>query len=200
VVYSFTRACLKETRSPTARTYLIDIVGALEVLDGKTNVLEGVRAIDEHTATITVSRTGVAYDPTGPFVTANGNFTSPAGAYTPNNPGDPNVTGTAHIGFLARYEHSATVPTGHRRTMAAPTALARRLPGIALEALSVHIGSQLTDIGPFRDAFARHYPQARWVIALHHHLVEYPKPAKAFSERIGTALINGSWFVRVMTA
>jgi hypothetical protein len=42
----------------------------------------------------------------------------------------------------------------------------------------------------------RRYPQARWIIALHHHLVEYPAPAKAFSERIGTALINGSWFVR----
>jgi hypothetical protein len=26
--------------------------------------------------------------------------------------------------------------------------------------------------------------------------VEYPKPASAFSERIGTALINGSWFAR----
>jgi diaminopimelate decarboxylase len=34
-------------------------------------------------------------------------------------------------------------------------ALARGLPGIALEALSVHIGSQLTAIGPFREAFAR---------------------------------------------
>jgi hypothetical protein len=33
-------------------------------------------------------------------------------------------------------------------------------------------------------------------VALHHHLMEYPRPAKAFSERIGTALINGSWFVR----
>lgn len=40
------------------------------------------------------------------------------------------------------------------------------------------------------------YPRAGWIIALHHHLVEYPTPAKAFSERIGTALINGSWFVR----
>jgi hypothetical protein len=43
---------------------------------------------------------------------------------------------------------------------------------------------------------ARRLPRARWIIALHHHLIEYPKPAKAFSERIGTALINGSWFVR----
>lgn len=45
-------------------------------------------------------------------------------------------------------------------------------------------------------AVVRHAPQARWIVALHHHLVEYPKPAKAFSERIGTALINGSWAVR----
>jgi len=40
------------------------------------------------------------------------------------------------------------------------------------------------------------FPQARWVVALHHHLVEYPMSVAAFSERIGTALINGSWFVR----
>ncbi len=42
------------------------------------------------------------------------------------------------------------------------------------------------------------FPQAAWIIALHHHLVEYPMPVKTFSERIGTALINGSWFVRSM--
>jgi hypothetical protein len=45
-------------------------------------------------------------------------------------------------------------------------------------------------------AAARQFPRAHWIVALHHHLLEYPKPAKAFSERIGTALINGSWFVR----
>jgi 3',5'-cyclic AMP phosphodiesterase CpdA len=45
-------------------------------------------------------------------------------------------------------------------------------------------------------AVIAHFPRARWIIALHHHLVEYPMPAKSFSERIGTALINGSWFVR----
>ena len=43
---------------------------------------------------------------------------------------------------------------------------------------------------------ARQYPNAYWIVALHHHLVEYPKPAKSFSERIGTSLINGSWLVR----
>jgi Calcineurin-like phosphoesterase len=40
------------------------------------------------------------------------------------------------------------------------------------------------------------FPCAHWVIVLHHHLVEYPWSVAAFSERIGTALINGSWFIR----
>src|SRR6185437_13355748 len=43
-------------------------------------------------------------------------------------------------------------------------------------------------------AFDR-FPKASWIIAMHHHLLEYPMPA-AFSERVGTALVNGSWFVR----
>ena len=42
------------------------------------------------------------------------------------------------------------------------------------------------------------YPDACWIIALHHHVVEYPWAAKALSERIGTALINGNWFVRTL--
>jgi hypothetical protein len=40
------------------------------------------------------------------------------------------------------------------------------------------------------------YPKACWIVALHHHVVEYPRAAKALSDRIGTALINGNWFVR----
>ena len=40
------------------------------------------------------------------------------------------------------------------------------------------------------------YPRACWIVALHHHVVEYPRAASAISERIGTALINGNWFVR----
>ena len=43
---------------------------------------------------------------------------------------------------------------------------------------------------------SKQYPRACWIVALHHHVVEYPRPAKALSERIGTALINGNWFVR----
>ena len=42
------------------------------------------------------------------------------------------------------------------------------------------------------------YPKARWIVALHHHLTEYPAPVEAFAERIGTALINGAWFLRVL--
>ncbi len=39
-------------------------------------------------------------------------------------------------------------------------------------------------------------PRARWIVALHHHLVEYPRPAHALSERIGTVLVNGTGFLR----
>ncbi|HSD93311.1 MAG TPA: metallophosphoesterase [Methyloceanibacter sp.] len=42
------------------------------------------------------------------------------------------------------------------------------------------------------------YPQACWIVALHHHVVEYPWAARALSERVGTALINGNWFVRTL--
>lgn len=50
------------------------------------------------------------------------------------------------------------------------------------------------------EAAIRHYPAARWIVALHHHVVEYPMPVKAFSERVGTALINGSWVERRLEA
>ena len=43
---------------------------------------------------------------------------------------------------------------------------------------------------------AAQYPQACWILALHHHVIEYPKVAKVLSERIGTALVNGNWFAR----
>jgi len=45
-------------------------------------------------------------------------------------------------------------------------------------------------------AAIRQFPRARWIVALHHHLMEYPRSMAALSERIGTALVNGSWFVR----
>lgn len=48
--------------------------------------------------------------------------------------------------------------------------LASRLPGIALEAVGLHIGSQLTSIEPFRAAFARLADLARALIARGHQL------------------------------
>jgi 3',5'-cyclic AMP phosphodiesterase CpdA len=45
-------------------------------------------------------------------------------------------------------------------------------------------------------AAIRQFPRARWVVALHHHVMEYPRSMATLSERVGTALINGSWFVR----
>ncbi|TVR10286.1 MAG: metallophosphoesterase [Salinarimonadaceae bacterium] len=42
------------------------------------------------------------------------------------------------------------------------------------------------------------YPKARWLVALHHHLLEYPGIGSVFAARIGTALINGSAFARAL--
>lgn len=44
-------------------------------------------------------------------------------------------------------------------------------------------------------AAIRGWPEARWIVALHHHVVEYPG-RRRFASRIGTALLNGSAFVR----
>jgi len=43
---------------------------------------------------------------------------------------------------------------------------------------------------------AQQFPRAHWILALHHHLVEYPRPGAKLSLRIGTALVNGTWLVR----
>jgi len=43
---------------------------------------------------------------------------------------------------------------------------------------------------------AKDYPGAGWLVLLHHHAIEYPHATKVLSERIGTALINGNWFLR----
>jgi hypothetical protein len=43
------------------------------------------------------------------------------------------------------------------------------------------------------EAAMAQYPAARWLVGLHHHLMEYPRPGAALAERIGTALVNGHW-------
>ncbi len=54
----------------------------------------------------------VVYDPEGGFVTGGGWIESPAGAYTPGNETDPDITGKASFGFVSKYKKGASVPTG----------------------------------------------------------------------------------------
>ena len=44
-------------------------------------------------------------------------------------------------------------------------------------------------------AMAQH-PAARWLVAMHHHLAEYPRPGATLADRIGTALVNGHWVLQ----
>ena len=53
-VYSLNRAANPELASPVARTYLSDIVGVTEVLDGEATEISGLRAIDERTLEIKI--------------------------------------------------------------------------------------------------------------------------------------------------
>ena len=59
-------------------------------------------------------------------------------------------------------------------------------------ALGLLTGRQATAM----EAVFRRWPHACWIVALHHHVVEYPGETIPLSMRIGTALINGSWMVR----
>jgi PKD repeat protein len=72
-----------------------------------------------YTVTVTVTDDGngsdtesyqyiVIYDPDGGFVTGGGWIDSPAGAYA----ADPELTGKANFGFVSKYKHGASEPTG----------------------------------------------------------------------------------------
>jgi oligopeptide transport system substrate-binding protein len=52
--YSLERACDPRTGSPTAETYLGDIVGVEERLQGKSNEISGIMVIDDYTLQITI--------------------------------------------------------------------------------------------------------------------------------------------------
>jgi oligopeptide transport system substrate-binding protein len=52
--YSWERACRPETGSPTAPTYLSDIVGVTEALAGEAQGIDGVKVIDDHTLEVTI--------------------------------------------------------------------------------------------------------------------------------------------------
>jgi hypothetical protein len=51
----------------------------------------------------------VIFDPTGGFVTGGGWINSPTGAYKP----DPNLSGKANFGFVAKYKKGSTIPDGN---------------------------------------------------------------------------------------
>jgi len=53
------------------------------------------------------------YDPEGGFVTGGGWIDSPSGAYTPDDPNDPDLTGKATFGFVSKYKKGADTPTGN---------------------------------------------------------------------------------------
>ena len=52
--WSIERAANPDTASPVADTYLNDIVGALDVFDGKTDEISGIQVIDDYTLQITI--------------------------------------------------------------------------------------------------------------------------------------------------
>jgi oligopeptide transport system substrate-binding protein len=52
--YSWERACWPETRSITASTYLGDIVGAKDVIAGKTKQISGVKVLNDYTLQVTI--------------------------------------------------------------------------------------------------------------------------------------------------
>jgi oligopeptide transport system substrate-binding protein len=52
--YSWERACHPETASQTAATYLGDIIGAKEVLEGKATEISGVEVVDDHTLKVSI--------------------------------------------------------------------------------------------------------------------------------------------------
>jgi oligopeptide transport system substrate-binding protein len=54
VKYSWERAASPDTLSPTARTYLGDIVGVREVMEGEASEISGVRVINDQTLEVTI--------------------------------------------------------------------------------------------------------------------------------------------------
>ncbi len=55
--YSWERALDPATASPTAPTYLGDIVGAREIIAGSTKALSGVKVVDDYTLQVTIDAT-----------------------------------------------------------------------------------------------------------------------------------------------
>jgi PKD repeat protein len=74
-----------------------------------------VTVTDDDTGAVTATATSyvVVYDPSAGFVTGGGWISSPAGAYTPDNPNDPAYAGHANFGFVSKYPPGSTTPIGN---------------------------------------------------------------------------------------
>jgi oligopeptide transport system substrate-binding protein len=94
--YSWERACLPETGSQTAATYLGDIVGVAEVLSGASSDISGVRVLDDFILEVTIDApksyfiAKLAY--TTAFVVDSNNVASGAGWWR-----QPNGTGAFRL-------------------------------------------------------------------------------------------------------
>jgi oligopeptide transport system substrate-binding protein len=53
-IYSWTRAANPELKSPTVLTYLGDIVGIRDVVEGKATSISGLKTVDDHTLQVTI--------------------------------------------------------------------------------------------------------------------------------------------------
>ncbi len=74
-----------------------------------------ITIVDDDTGTVTGTATAriVVFDGGNGFVTGGGWITSPSGAYTPNDPSDPDLVGRANYGFVIKKDASDPVPTGN---------------------------------------------------------------------------------------
>ncbi len=102
--------------APQAGT-VSEVGGSGTCAGSKTFALAGVYNIqvtvsDDDGGSDTESVMIVVYDPSAGFVTGGGWIDSPPGAYTPEDPTDPDITGRANFGFVSKYQKGATTPTG----------------------------------------------------------------------------------------
>ncbi|HEX5614512.1 MAG TPA: hypothetical protein VFZ83_05105, partial [Acidimicrobiia bacterium] len=74
-----------------------------------------ITVTDDDTGAVTVLHDFyvVVYDPDAGHVRSTAHFDSPSGAHTPEDTGDPDITGDASLGLQVQYDIGDTIPSGH---------------------------------------------------------------------------------------